>query len=498
MKQHTLVQRQHPIFSPVAIISTLLLAGTLAVVVYLTGGRAFSPGDLSATNNSGEPVGGFNTHAEFGGDCSYCHEPFQGIAAARCETCHDNVGQERVAGAGVHGRLQSVEVCNQCHLDHRGGDFNMLSIALSDFDHEVTQFSLNKHRRDYDGLTIHCDACHVSDHDFTLQQSACVHCHEPADPPFMANHMEAFGENCVACHDGLDTMATFTLEDHAQVFALTGNHLEITCESCHTNGQFEGAPQECNACHGEPDVHLGLFDTDCAACHTPDGWKPATLEGQSFDHATTTQFSLVKHAVNYNETPFTCRTCHTGKNDFDFDDAQCADCHAAADPQFMTAHTAQFGPNCMSCHDGTGQMADFDHSQIWPLAGQHAVIECSDCHVNRVFKGTLTECVACHEEPAIHFGLFGTDCVNCHTANAWQPAGLTYHSFPLNHGGEGEIACETCHVASYIEYTCYNCHEHNQAEVEGKHQEEGMSPPEITNCVECHPTGREEEGEGGD
>ncbi len=495
MKQHTLVQRQHPIFSPVAIISTLLLAGMLSIVVFLTGGRAFSPGDLSALNNNGQPIGGFQTHAEFGGDCSYCHGPFKGIEAPRCETCHENVGQQRMMGEGVHGRLQMVEACAQCHLDHRGGDFNMLSIALSSFDHEVTRFSLNKHKRDYEGLSIKCDTCHVSEQDFTVSLNACIECHKAADPPFMTTHMEAFGENCAACHDGKDTMAEFTLEDHAQIFALTGVHQETTCASCHQDGQFEGTPQACNACHQEPDVHLGLFAADCATCHTPDGWKPATLEGQPFDHAVTTQFSLIKHVTNYDGTAFTCRTCHTGGDEFNFTDAQCVDCHAAAESAFMADHTAQFGPNCMSCHNGTGAMANFDHAQIWPLEGQHAATECTACHVNRVFKGTPTECVACHEESTIHAGLFGTDCANCHTPNAWQPAKLTYHNFPLDHGGQGEIACETCHTAKYTEYTCYNCHEHNQAEIEREHREEGISPQEITDCVACHPTGRENEAE---
>ena len=77
MNQHTLVERQHPIFSPLAVISTLLLASILAIVVYLTGGIAFSPGELSAVNHGGQPVGGFLNHAEFGEDCSYCHVPVQ-------------------------------------------------------------------------------------------------------------------------------------------------------------------------------------------------------------------------------------------------------------------------------------------------------------------------------------------------------------------------------------------------------------------------------------
>ncbi len=491
MRQHTLVERQHPIFSPVAIISTLILAGVLAVVVYLTGGRAFSPGDLSAVNHSGQPAGGFFDHAEFGGDCSYCHTPFKGVEAARCEVCHESVKQERQMGEGVHGRLQAADMCAECHLDHQGRDFNLLTIALDGFNHDLTHFSLAKHTRNYDGLTLNCTECHVSDTDFTVAPAACADCHQTADQPFMSRHRAAYGDDCLACHDGLDTMAQFTPADHEQIFALTGVHQQTACESCHMDGTFEGTPQECVGCHQEPEAHQGLFTTNCAECHTPDGWLPAMMDGQPFDHAITTNFSLVKHTTNFDNTPFTCQTCHHGGEQFEHTNAQCADCHAQADAQFVANHSAQFGDDCMGCHDGTGAMANFDHAVVWPLAGRHAAIECTACHVDRVFAGTSGECAACHDEPAIHAGLFGLTCENCHTAVAWQPAQLTYHSFPLDHGEQGELACETCHTATYTQYTCYGCHEHDPAETERKHLEESISLEELADCAACHPTGQE-------
>ncbi|MCP4428028.1 MAG: hypothetical protein GY803_26380 [Chloroflexi bacterium] len=495
MRQHTLVERQHPIFSPVAIISTLILAGALAVVVYLTGGRAFSPGDLSAVNHSGQPVGDFFNHAEFGGDCSYCHTPFKGIETARCETCHEAVKRERQAGEGTHGRLQKAKTCAQCHLDHRGGNFNMLAIALADFDHSFTPFSLVKHERDYDGLTLKCTGCHVSDTDFTVALASCADCHQTADHPFMTRHRQAYGDDCLPCHDGLDTMTQFTLADHEQIYPLAGVHQQTACEDCHTDGIFEGTPQECVGCHEEPAAHQGLFTTSCANCHVPDGWKPAIMDGQPFSHAVSAGFSLIKHSTNFDNAPFTCQTCHLSSEQFEHTNTQCADCHAQADVQFVTDHTALFGADCISCHDGTGEMANFDHAVVWPLEGQHAAIECAACHVDQSFAGTSGKCAACHEEPEIHAGVFGLACENCHTAVAWQPAQLTYHSFPLNHGEQGEIPCETCHTATYTQYTCYNCHEHDQGETEREHVEEGISLQELADCVSCHPTGHEDEAE---
>ncbi len=33
-------------------------------------------------------------------------------------------------------------------------------------------------------------------------------------------------------------------------FVLTGRHQNVTCESCHQGGQFEGTTTSCNTCHG--------------------------------------------------------------------------------------------------------------------------------------------------------------------------------------------------------------------------------------------------------
>jgi hypothetical protein len=90
-------------------------------------------------------------------------------------------------------------------------------------------------------------------------------------------------------------------------------------------------------------------------------------------------------------------------------------------------------------------------------------------------------------------GLFGTDCAACHTADAWQPARLTRHLFPLNHGEQGEISCITCHSITYVEYTCYGCHEHDPVEIERNHAEKGIRSPDLANCFECHPTGEKDE-----
>lgn len=102
------------------------------------------------------------------------------------------------------------------------------------------------------------------------------------------------------------------------------------------------------------------------------------------------------------------------------------------------------------------------------------------------------QCAACHEEPAIHAGLFGLNCARCHTTLAWAPALLTRHVFALDHGGEGKVACQTCHTETYSQNTCYQCHDHQPDEMEQVHLDEKLL--EFENCVECHPTGQQGEG----
>jgi len=284
---------------------------------------------------------------------------------------------------------------------------------------------------------------------------------------------------------------------------------ENDCNQCHR--PFRGAEAaRCENCHANVIVERttgnglhGGFGADdigrCGSCHSDHqgrDFDPAEVTLANFDHPAT-GFALTTHTKLYNGTLFTCQSCHAGKK-FAFDPQTCADCHAQADAGFMAEHAQSFGNDCLGCHDGTGSLANFDHS-AFPLEGGHATTTCAACHTNKQFKGTPTDCAACHAEPEMHIGLLGTDCAACHTPAACSPAQFSQpHTFPLDHGEQGALACATCHVTTLSEFTCYPCHE--QAEMIDKHVEEGISGPRLENCVECHATGQKEEGEheGGD
>lgn len=338
------VSRQHPFLSPVGCLSALMVMAGIVVAIVLSGGAIFNPGPLSGLAGNGAPLNGFRSHAEIENDCAQCHTPFLGVEAARCENCHADVARQRAASGGLHGGFNNAYDCAACHTDHKGREFDISKVALTNFDHSAAGFSLAYHKKDFDG------------------------------------------------------------------------------------------------------------------------------------------------------TPMACEACHTGTG-FAFSEAACADCHGGRDAAFMVDHAATFGGECLSCHDGTGSLADFDHNKVFALDGKHAGTDCENCHANKQFKDTPKECAACHAEPDIHAGVFGADCAACHSTTAWTPAALKNHAFPLDHGEEGEAPCAACHPSTYTEYTCYGCHEHSAARIAGEHAEEGIGGAELEKCAECHPTGREEEGD---
>src|SRR5580700_1276802 len=91
--------------------------------------------------------------------------------------------------------------------------------------------------------------------------------------------------------------------------------------------------------------------------------------------------------------------------------------------------------------------ANFDHLTTgFELIGQHRDLPCESCHANAMFKGTPTDCGACHgigttvratAKPANH--ILSTDrCASCHTPIAWNPAVNFDHT-------QVRGTCSTCH-----------------------------------------------------
>ncbi len=459
---------------------TGLIAGTVTLVIlglgiWLGGGRWFSPGDLNA--RSGAPLGGVTSHAELAGNCSACHVPFWSAdtMAGRCLSCHTDIQAQLQDPQSLHGGLGTqlaVSACRDCHTEHLGSD-GVLTRVGADFPHEVTGFSLAAHQQNVEtGQAFACQDCHLNGVQ-TFEGQVCADCHMRLDAGYLQQHIQTFGNACLECHDGVDRFMAF---DHQQTrFPLQGAHQVLGCDACHlgmsTMAELVNTPTTCYACHAQDDAHQGQFGTDCAACHTPQGWKPA-----SFDH-NATNFPLTGGHLGVQ-----CSACHVA-GQYAGTPTTCYACHAQDD-----AHQGQFGTDCAACHTPQGwKPASFDHNATnFPLTGAHGTLPCVSCHASGTFAGLSTACASCHAEPTYHQGLFGLECAQCHTTNAWRPASFNgAHTFPMGHGGAQ--TCSSCHTTTLSTYTCYTCHD--PAKTQKEHNKEGIT--DLSNCARCHPTGQE-------
>ena len=468
--------------------SATLLGVLLAI--WAQGLTIFSPGKISARSSRPAVSSEFQNHADFESACERCHQPLQAIQASLCLDCHTQVANQVNANSGTHARIIDRDQCANCHPDHRGRDFDLLSLGFQRFDHNATNFDLIHHQVSFDSQPLNCQSCH-SEGQFNSNFVSCDECHLANNPIFMTNHQENFGQDCLACHDGLDSMATF---DHSvnTEFPLLGDHQVLICSGCHKTGDFQNTTIECAGCHQEPPLHQGLFDMNCAACHTPADWSPVSFEETNFSHQTSTRFSLAHHALDYSGTPLTCDTCHTGEN-WTSAPQICLDCHLEEGSSKFNQHVSEFGTRCLDCHDGIDRMREFDHENYFILDGNHASVACGTCHKEQVWVDTNSACISCHEDPELHFGVFGQQCQYCHIAEGWVPAPLRRHPFPLDHGTETASTCETCHQDTYSNYSCYSCHEHNQEEIESGHAAEGIPREKVDSCFTCHSNGEIEE-----
>jgi len=308
--------------------------------VYIKTSGQLSPGRLSNLQRTGEPLGGFSTHAQFEHNCQHCHAPVHCVSDTHCQDCHQDVAEQRAQAAGLHGRLPNVTRCQACHIEHQGANADITRFAFANVNHEsLSGFSLDHHLVDYAGAPMHCDSCH-------------------------------------------------------------------------------------------------------------------------------TQERILDETLD------------------------CLTCHAEADHDFLAEHVAVYGGDCLACHDGVDRLEGFTHDQVYPLDGAHADAPCADCHSEYVFAGTPRDCAACHSEPDLHAGQFGQDCERCHGALAWTPALMTQHTFVLEHGGAGTLACQTCHPETFARVTCYGCHDHMPADTEAAHlAQQWAGRQEVDTCQACHPTG---------
>jgi len=445
---------------------TAVLTGLVVLAVgLLRGGVLFSPGPLNA--QAGALIGSVTSHADLSGRCTACHAFFwqRAAMADRCVLCHTDVDVQLQDPSTLHGDQFSKKPgisCRYCHPDHLGVNAPLTDMTRVDISHQTFGYSLAAHQHQADGSPFACKTCHVNGYT-TFDQTICTTCHQQIDLIYTQAHLKAFGESCLACHDGIDTYNHNF--DHGKVaFQLTGKHVPLDCGACHSGARtiadLKATPQACSSCHAKDDAHQGQFGTSCGTCHSPDGWLPA-----SFDHSKT-KFPLTGAHLKLD-----CIQCHTNA-DFASLPADCFSCHAKDD-----AHKGQFGTSCGTCHSADAWLpASFDHSVTkFPLTGAHVSLDCAQCHKNGVFTNLPADCASCHPDPSFHAGLFaGIRCDRCHNTTIWSPA-----TFNQSHPNScGQVTC-----INHENATCRECHTVNLS---------------TANCLKCHDSNNPVEGGGGD
>ena len=330
-----------------AIMTAVIVAG----VGFVSGGVLFNPGPLNA--KAGTPLGGVTSHADLSNNCSSCHTAFWGQVrmADRCVACHADISTQWGDPATLHGNLHKSRpnlVCRNCHPEHRGPNASLTEMTQADVTHDAFGYALTAHVTKTDGNIFACADCHTNGY-LHFDQTICATCHEQVKADFMQSHLQAYGKDCLGCHDGIDTYGHAF--DHSLVaFQLTGKHAQVNCTQCHTGARkmadLKSTSRECYSCHAKDDAHIGQLGTDCASCHSTEGWVPST-----YDH----NLSIFK--LTGKHTSAACTSCHVN-NIFRGTPTDCYSCHAKDD-----AHAGDLGKICSSCHTTDGWLpATFDHN----------------------------------------------------------------------------------------------------------------------------------------
>ena len=426
------------------------------------------------------------TGGHIGIDCNQCHIDGFPNTPTDCFECHTS-NYEATSNPN-HNAIGIATDCVVCHTTEPGW-------MPAAFDNHNDYYQLNGAHA---AIANDCATCH--DGDYNNTQNTCIGCHQSEyDNTTDPNHTSAqFPTDCIQCHTENDwTPATF---DH------DGQYFPIY------SGAHQGEWNECMECHTNPD-NFSVFT--CITCHTQsetaNDHDPDEVPGYVWE--SNACFAChpngdASNAFNHDATfPLTgghigidCSQCHA--DGFPNTPTDCNECHnnnytATTNPN----HTAiGISTDCVVCHttEPGWNPATFDtHNDYYQLNGAHAGIadDCASCHADGDYNNTSNTCVGCHQNnynnttnPNHASAQYSTDCIQCHSENAWTPSTFDHDAsnFPLT-GAHSSIDCSQCHTDGYpnTPTDCNECHNNNYtATTNPNHSAIGIS----TDCVVCHTT----------
>ncbi len=273
--------------------------------------------------------------------------------------------------------------------------------------------------------------------------------------------LEGMG-NCTQCHELGDRVTNQKcLDCHTEIKDLIKED-----RGFHSSSQVES--QNCVKCHSEHhgrNFDMIRFDTDNFN-HNLSGYK---LEGA--------------------HKRVDCRQCHTSDNIADSKlrkrkgtflglETDCLSCHD-------DFHQGALPTDCLQCHnmDAFSPVSKFDHSKTdFPLKGEHAIVDCKECHQTIIKNGKETkqfsnlefaDCKACHEDP--HNNNLPGNCAQCHVETSFSTfngRGRFNHNrtdFNLK-GKHRTVDCFSCHAKTSNTTSVF----------------QDKNSVDESNCVACH------------
>ncbi|MFL6307270.1 MAG: multiheme c-type cytochrome [Candidatus Sulfotelmatobacter sp.] len=303
---------------------------------------------------------------------------------------------------------------------------------------------------------------------------------------------------CQNCHtaSGWTPIRAVPEFDHNRTrYPLRGMHQSVTCAQCHIKPVFSNVGQRCQDCHA--DIHKRQLGANCEACHTVRGWQVSIQQIQQHNN----RFPLTgAHAA------VDCDACHKGgaTSQFQTMSTACGSCHfkdfqATTNPNHVTA---KFSTDCNTCHSSDNWLnAKFDHSSTgFLLTGGHAVPprQCTDCHTNNNYTLTTSACLTCHlkdfqatKNPNHVAANFPSNCLQCHTTAAWQPAKFDHSPVNFVLTGAHTVPprqCTDCHVNNNYNLTSTTCVSCHLKDFQGATNPNHVSGGFAQTCETCHTT----------
>jgi len=452
--------------------------------------------------------------AGFSTDCTQCHLvnaptwggsfnhqltvfPLTGAhQAVPCTKCHT-----------TNAFKTTPQECYSCHAsdyatvqspNHAAGSFSHQCMTChtttvwkpSQFNHDNTLFALvGAHR------TVPCEQCHLNGQ-FSGMQKNCIDCHRTDfNGVKNPNHMSAsFSSDCLTCHS-MNVWKPATFDHGATRFALTGKHLFVQCQDCHTNGNYQLVYSNCYQCHQSdyqkttnPNHANNNFAQTCELCHSNAGWSPA-----AFDH------SLTKFVLTGKHTSTLCNSCHVNNN-YQLTYTDCYSCHQTdfQKPVNPNHITGNFTHACNQCHTTTGWIpSTFNHSTTtFALRGAHQAVPCANCHVNNVYAGLHQNCIDCHQadyngaqNPNHVTASFSSNCLTCHSMNGWSPATFDHTATKFSLTGKHLTAlCQDCHANGNYQLGYMNCSQCHLSDYQRTTNPNHVSSNFGQTCESCHST----------